>query len=122
MSPAKLIYLALVATALALCIVYQGARLRSVGYSLEELRREIAEQRTDRAIYLAQLSRLKNPGRILGLLARLGIDLREQSVAVAVRPQQPPLSPERTGPLAAAGPGLTVPTSGPVPRIETADR
>jgi len=83
MTPGKLFYLLVVATALALTAVYQSnARLR-VGYRLDELRSQIVEQRAESVLYQAQLSKLKNPQRILRLVAWLGLDLEERRAVVA---------------------------------------
>ncbi len=79
----KFVYGMALATALALCVVWHNAGLRTLGYRLQDLREEIAEQEADRAIYLAHLSKLSNPQRIAGLIAWLGLDLGQHPVAHA---------------------------------------
>lgn len=78
MAPGRFIYAVVLATMLALCLVRQNAALRTVGYRLEDLREEIAEEEAERAIYLAHVSKLRNPQRILSLVAWLGLDLCER--------------------------------------------
>ncbi|MCK4284287.1 MAG: hypothetical protein KAX44_08220 [Candidatus Brocadiae bacterium] len=80
---AKFVYGIALATALALCVVWQNAGLRTLGYRLQDLREEIAEQEAEGAIYLAHLSKLSNPQRIAGLIAWLGLDLGTHPVAQA---------------------------------------
>ncbi|MHC4592142.1 MAG: hypothetical protein ACYS8L_05545 [Planctomycetota bacterium] len=93
MTPGKLVYVAALATGLALAVVWQSAALCEAGYRLEELEAQAAEQEAEGAIYESHLSKLKNPQRILGLVAWLGLDLREKSVAQAL-----PSSEELEGP------------------------
>jgi hypothetical protein len=83
MTPAKLVYLMIVATGLALGVVWQGAMTRRMGYSIQDLRAEGEELRAQRAIYRAHLSKLKNARRVSTLVSRLGFNL-----------QEPPVEPE----------------------------
>jgi len=116
---ARCIYAMLIATALALALVWQGAEVRSVGYELEELREQVAEQKALSAIYEAHLSKLKSPQRVTALVAWLGLDLEEPvppaaagGTAVAlnggpVAPAARPLSTTDAGAVAvAAAPGF----------------
>jgi hypothetical protein len=83
MTPGKLALLLALATALAMAVICQSnARLR-VGYQLQELRAEIGEQQAERSMYGTQLSKLRNPQRIMRLVAQLGLDLQEGRIAVA---------------------------------------
>jgi hypothetical protein len=86
MTPGKTAYLMALATLLALCLVWQSASLRNVGYRIESLRRETAEQRDQAVAYRAQLSRLKSPRRILGLVDWLGLQLAEPEPALVDAP------------------------------------
>ena len=82
MTPARVVYIALVATALALALVLQSAAIRESGYRLEDLRAEIAEVRTEHAVHLAHVSKLKSPRRVLSLVQTLGLGLQERPVEV----------------------------------------
>jgi hypothetical protein len=87
--PAKLLYFMLLATFLALAVVWENAALRHAGYRLEQLRAQVAEQRAEQIVNQVHLSKLRNPQRILGLVKWLGLDLCEQSVAqAAVAPEK----------------------------------
>jgi len=79
--PAKLLYFMLLATFLALAVVWENAALRRAGYRLGQLRAQVAEQRAEQIVNQAHLSKLRNPQRILDLVKWLGMDLCEQSVA-----------------------------------------
>jgi cell division protein FtsL len=96
MTLGKFIYLLAVATAVALCVVRQNAALRATGYRVQDLREEVADQEGERATYQAHLSKLRNPQRIQSLVAWLGLDLCERSVAtpVARTPDQDLNAPE----------------------------
>ena len=83
MTPARLAAMLVLATALALAVVHQNARIRQAGYELSEVRAQITEQRAELAIHKAHLSKLKNPQRILSLVAWLGLDLQERPVPAA---------------------------------------
>jgi hypothetical protein len=87
--PAKLLYFMLLATFLALAVVWENAALRRAGYRLGQLRAQVAEQRAEQIVNQAHLSKLRNPQRILDLVKWLGMDLCEQSVAqTAVAPEK----------------------------------
>jgi hypothetical protein len=75
MTPAKFVVCILLATALALAVVYQSTTLRRAGYRLEEVRREIAEEKADYAVHEAHVCKLRSPQRILALAERLGLNL-----------------------------------------------
>lgn len=83
MMSGKLVYGLVGATALALAVVYESAALRRTGYRLQELRAEIAEQQAERSIYQSHLSKLRNPQRIMRLVAWLGLDLQEPHVVLS---------------------------------------
>ena len=110
MTPARLAAMLALATALALALVAQNARIRQAGYAVSELRAQIAEQRTELAIHKAHLSKLKNPQRIRALVAWLGLDLRERPVppiaqlAAGEAPQGTDGQPEPQRPVAALTP------------------
>jgi len=87
MSPGKLIYAMLIATTLALALVWQSAERRAAGYHLADLRSEIEEQKVLGATYRGHVSRLKNPMRIMELMERYGIELAEQTPAPAAEPE-----------------------------------
>lgn len=78
--PGKVLYFMLLATVLALAVVWENAALRQAGYRLEKARAAVAEQRAQRIINQAHLSKLRNPQRILALVKWLGLDLRERTV------------------------------------------
>ena len=94
MTPAKTVYVLLLATVLGLAVVWQSADLRRTGYRLERVQARIAEQQADKAVHAAHLAKLKSPRRVLGLVGWLGLDL-----------QQSPLAGPDRAPLAQAGPG-----------------
>ncbi len=105
MTPAKVLYLILLCTALALLLVWQSSLARSVGYEVQDLHAEAAEQRAENAAYVAQLGKLKNPRRILALVAWLGLDLHEPPVEAetdTTRTQPQETSSDRTAPVAVA--------------------
>jgi hypothetical protein len=81
MTTPKAIACILLATALALAVVYQSAALRQAGYRLEEARRDIAEEKADYAVYEAQVCKLRSPQRILALAERLGLELERPTPA-----------------------------------------
>ena len=83
MTPTRLAVMLVLATTLGLAVVHQNARIRQAGYELSALNGRIAEQRAELAIHKAHLSKLKNPQRILALVAWLGLDLQEPPVAPA---------------------------------------
>ena len=76
----RTIYVMLLATALALAVVRQGASLRHAVYNVEGLRNQVAEMDSMAATYRTHLSKLKNPERISGLVAWLALDLQQPSV------------------------------------------
>ncbi|MHC4789694.1 MAG: hypothetical protein ACYS8K_10905 [Planctomycetota bacterium] len=80
MTPGKLGYLILLSTLLALGVVWQSATIRQTGYRLEELQDQIAEQEAEAALFQAQLSKLRNPQRIVALVNWLGLELQERAV------------------------------------------
>jgi hypothetical protein len=92
MTPAKSIVCILLATALALAVVHQSATLRRAGYRLEEVRREIAEEKADYAVHEAHVCKLRSPQRILALAERLGLDL-ERSTPEQTTPARPDGTP-----------------------------
>jgi len=79
MTPAKLAYVVVFATALALATVRQSNLRLRTGYHLHDLRARIAEQQAERTVYRTQLSKLRNPQRILRLVAWLGLNLQERA-------------------------------------------
>ncbi len=78
--PSRLLYFMILATFLALAVVWENAALRRAGYRLEQLRAQVAEQRAEKVAYQAHLSKLRNPQRVLGLVKYLGLDLSERSL------------------------------------------
>lgn len=80
MTPTRSAALLVLATAFALAVVYQNARIRQTGYELSGLYGKIAEQRAELALHKAHLSKLKSPQRIIALVAWLGLDLQERPV------------------------------------------
>jgi len=84
MTPAKLAYVVVLATVLALATVRQSNLRLQTGYHLHDLRAQIAEQQAERTVYRTQLSKLRNPQRILRLVAWLGLDLRERVDRIAL--------------------------------------
>ena len=100
--PPRLLCLLLLATALALAVVWQNAALRQAGRRLESLRAELAEERAEQLTYRAHLSKLRSPQRILRLVQWLGLDLSERAVRPA---DEPPAQRHQTnGPVAAPVP------------------
>ena len=100
--PPRLLCLLLLATALALAVVWQNAALRQAGRRLESLRAELAEERAEQLTYRAHLSKLRSPQRILRLVQWLGLDLSERVVRPA---DEPPAQRHQTnGPVAAPVP------------------
>ncbi|MFO7959231.1 MAG: hypothetical protein R6X33_19260 [Candidatus Brocadiia bacterium] len=81
MTPGKVAYVLLLGTVLALAVVWQNATLRRTGYRVQELRTQAAEQRSRTAAYRAHLGKLRNPRRIVRLVAWLELDLRAPSVS-----------------------------------------
>lgn len=81
MTPGKVAYLILLGTVLALAVVWQNAMLRRTGYRIQELGTQAAEHRSQAAACRAHLGKLRNPRRIVRLVARLGLDLRAPSVS-----------------------------------------
>jgi cell division protein FtsL len=75
MTPGKVISILLIATILALALVWQAAWRRQNGYRLDELRCEIAEQKAQRATYRNHISKLRNPRRITELAEQHGLEL-----------------------------------------------
>jgi hypothetical protein len=73
----------LLATGLALAVVWQGAVSRGVGYTIQDLHAEQEELRAQHAIYRAHLSKLKNPGRVRRLVSCLGFNLHEPPIEPA---------------------------------------
>lgn len=71
------IYVVVVATALALVLVWQGAGLRATGYEVARLQGRIADQKALTAMYETHLSKLKNPQRVTTLVGWLGLDLKQ---------------------------------------------
>ena len=86
MTPARAVYITALGTVLALALVLQSAAIRESGYRLERLRAEITEARTEHALHLAHISKLKSPRRVLALVETLGLDLQERPVEHAVDP------------------------------------
>jgi len=111
MTPTRLAAMLLLATALALAVVHQNARIRQAGYELSELHGRIAEQRAELAIHKAHLSKLKSPQRILALVAWLGLDLQERPVA--------PTSPRAVAVEASAQPDTRTGTERSVAALST---
>jgi hypothetical protein len=100
--PPRFLCLLLLATALALAVVWQNAALRQEGRRLESLRAELAEERAEQLTYRAHLSKLSSPQRILRLVQWLGLDLSERVVRPA---DEPPAQRHQTnGPVAAPVP------------------
>ncbi|MCD6416090.1 MAG: hypothetical protein J7M08_05280 [Planctomycetes bacterium] len=77
MTPAKVLCVMLLGVLLALCVLRQSALMRQMGYRIERLQAQMERQQTERARYMAHISRLKSPRRIVGLIAWLGLDLQE---------------------------------------------
>jgi len=75
-TPGKVIYALLIATVLALAVVYQSATRLRIGYQLQDLRSQIVEQQAERVLYQTHLSKLRNPKRVMRLVAWLGLDLQ----------------------------------------------
>ena len=101
----KVFYVQAVVAALALCVVRQGHEARHIGYRLEELRRETRVAVVENQKCTAQISRLKNPQRIVRLVETLGLGLGEPP-AVPDTPGEPAAPEARAGtstpPVAAA--------------------
>ncbi len=104
MTTGKTIYVLALATALALAVAWQGARLRRTGYRVQELKEAVAQQQYRCDMYRAHLSKLKSPQRITALVEWLGLDLLEQpphlaesalAEATQPEPQDPPLAVAR---------------------------
>ncbi len=83
MTPGKVAYVMVLATALALAVVWQNALLRSTGYRVHELHTRVAEQHSEQAAHRAHLSRLRNPRRVAHLVSWLGLELEAPSVGPA---------------------------------------
>ena len=100
MTPGKLVYVFALATALALAVTYQSSVRLQAGYRLQGLRAEISEQQADRSVYRTQLSKLKNPQRIMRLVAWLGLNLQERRMVLAEanpNPNETPAPRPQTG-------------------------
>jgi len=76
-------YALVIATALALALVWQGAGMRQVGYDVERLHQQIADQQAQTAMLETHLSKLKSPQRVTTLVAYLGLDLQPPVPAAA---------------------------------------
>ena len=108
MTPARVVYITVVGTILALALVLQSAAIRESGYRLEELRAEIAEGQTENAMHLAHISKLKSPRRVLALVEALGLGLEERPVPAAGTegvPTDAVTDTSQPAPLADAPPG-----------------
>jgi hypothetical protein len=98
MTPARLLYVLALVTALALALVWQSARVRQAGYRAAELRAQIAEQKAERAVHGAHLSKLRSPQRVVSLVRWLGLELEERTVALSGRPDRAAPRPQGAEP------------------------
>jgi len=89
MGLAKCLYIFAVATALALLVVWQSTVVRSGGYLLARLEKEVEREQWRGRMYRAQVSKLKSPARITRLLGQLGIELE-------IAPPEEGMEPLRT--------------------------
>jgi len=63
-----------VATALALCVVWQGSLARRAGRELEQMQQELAALKAQEQKHRAEIDRLKSPERIMVQAIRLGLE------------------------------------------------
>jgi len=91
MDVARILYVQLVITALALCLLWQGIVIRQTGYRLEKLHREAEELTAEIEKYQAQVSKLKGPQRVVRLVEELDLNLEQPTpdAAEAVVEQEP---------------------------------
>ncbi len=87
MRPGKTVCVIFLVALMALAVVWQSARMRRVGYRIDELRGRLRELRAERASYRTHLSKLKNPGRITALVAWLGLELQQQRQSESASPE-----------------------------------
>jgi cell division protein FtsL len=111
MTPAKSVFCILLATALALAVVHQSAVLRQTGYRLEQVSREIAEEKTEYAVHEAHVCKLRSPKRILALAEQLGLDLEHPAPEDGGRPVGGDQAPETRDEVAPPD-GWPQPTAG----------
>ncbi len=81
------IYAMVVATGLALALVWQGAGMREDGYAVARLQKQISDQKAQTAMLETHLSKLKSPQRVTTLVAYLGLNL--QPPVPAAEPARP---------------------------------
>ncbi len=70
------VYAMVIATGLALALVWQGAGMREDGYAVARLQQQISDQQAQTAMLETHLSKLKSPQRVTTLVAYLGLDLQ----------------------------------------------
>jgi hypothetical protein len=92
------VYAMLLATALALALVWQGAGMRQTGYDLARLGEQMADQKAQSAMLEAHLSKLASPQRVTTLVAYLGLDLQPPAPAagsgqIAIAQRTTPAAP-----------------------------
>jgi len=79
----KAAFLVCLAAALALGVVWQGVQMRTTGYRLQEARAAIHEEEATADAHRAQLSKLRSPQRIVGLVSWLELDIEERPATAA---------------------------------------
>ena len=84
MSPGRVIYIIVVATTLAVAVVWQRGQQRDLGYRLEKLNSEVADQEEQRDTYRVHVSKLKSPQRILNIVKQYGLHLRASPTVPSV--------------------------------------
>ena len=89
----KVLYIQMLLTALALCLIWQSTLARHEGYRLELLRREIENAKVEAQKYSAQISKLRSPQRVERLVERLGLDIEQ-----APQPPEPAPDTDSDGP------------------------
>jgi len=103
MAPSRALYVLLIATALALAVVWQNTLQRQAGYRLQELDSEIAEQEAQQAVQKTHVSKLRNPQRIRQLASEYGLELRQPPVEAQVPPDAAPDTTVQTNASAPGG-------------------
>ena len=90
MKVAKILYIRAVPTGLALLVIWQGAVIRSRGYRLQDLKERCARERVRTKKYKAQINKLQSPMRVMHLVRKHQLDLKNAPV-----PPAPPTAENR---------------------------
>ena len=88
MTTLRVLYVMLVLSVLALCVVWQSREVQRAGYCLERIQQEADSRMAEIQTNEAYIGKLKSPQRVTHLLTTLGLKLEQPAPPKGEKPDE----------------------------------